>query len=268
MAIKGTITRKISYIAHTPKYKIMRSIHCNLLKLSLLAIIPFALTLSAEADLLVITNPSFEDPVTNGGTFSGATNSAPAGWTVYNTGATSSERYFGVWNPSTTNTFPGGAPAGVNVGVIFLENTTNLAEAGLQQTLGDTLQLNTTYTLTIEVGNFADDNATDSFDFAGFPGYRIDLMAGSNTLASDLNTLTPGEGIFETSVVSFTTGSSHTDAGQALAIRLVNLNGPGIEVNYDDVRLDASPVPEPSTTALLLGAVGLIYASRKRKRTC
>jgi len=174
-----------------------------------------------------------------------------------------------VWNPSTTNTFVGGAPDGVNVGLVFLLNTTNIAEAGLEQTLSDTLQLNTTYTLTVEVGNFADDEPTDSLDFDGFPGYRIDLMTVNNPvpLASDNNTLTPDEGIFETSIVSFTTGSSHTDAGQELVIRLVNLNGAGIEVNFDDVRLDASPVPEPSTTALLFGAAGLICAGLRRKRS-
>jgi hypothetical protein len=247
----------------------MRPIHCSLIKLSHFAIMPFALTLSAEAVSLTIENSSFEDPVTAGGNFTASETDAPSGWEVYNTRAPSGQRFFGVWNPSTTNTFVGGAPDGVNVGLVFLLNTTSLAEAGLQQTLSDTLQLNTTYTLTVEVGNFADDNPSDSLDFDGFPGYRIDLMTASNPtpLASDFNLLTPDEGIFETSTISFTTGSSHSDAGQALVIRLVNLNGAGIEVNFDDVRLDASPVPEPSTTALLFGAVGLICAGLKRTRT-
>jgi hypothetical protein len=247
----------------------MRLIHYNFNKLSLFAIMPLALTLSAEAVLLTINNSSFEDPITADGDFTASSTSAPNGWAVYNDGATSSSRQFGVWNPTGTNTFVGGdAPDGVNIGVVFLLNTTNIAEAGLSQTLGDTLQLNSTYTLTVEVGNFADDNPSDSFNFNGFPGYRIDLMTVNNPtpLASDNNTLTPAEGIFETSIVSFTTGSSHTDAGQALAIRLVNLNGAGIEVNFDDVRLDASPVPEPSTAALLLGAVGLICAGLRRNR--
>jgi len=239
------------------------------IRASLLFIALFALTLGAEAVILTIENSSFEDPVTAAGDFTASSTSAPNGWTVYNDGATSSSRQFGVWNPSTTNTFVDGAPDGVNVGVVFLLNATNLAEAGLLQTLDDTLQLNTTYTLTVEVGNFADDNSGDSFDFDGFPGYRVDLMTVNDPtpLASDNNTLTPDEGIFETSIVSFTTGSSHMDAGQELVIRLVNLNGAGIEVNFDDVSLDASPVPEPSTTALLFGAVGLICAGLKRNRS-
>jgi len=239
------------------------------IRASLLFIALFALTLGAEAVILTIENSSFEDPITTGGDFTASETDAPSGWEVYNTRAQSGQRFFGVWNPSTTNTFVGGAPDGVNVGLVFLLNTTNIAEAGLEQTLSDTLQLNTTYTLTVEVGNFADDEPTDSLDFDGFPGYRIDLMTVNNPvpLASDNNTLTPDEGIFETSIVSFTTGSSHTDAGQELVIRLVNLNGAGIEVNFDDVRLDASPVPEPSTTALLFGAAGLICAGLRRKRS-
>jgi len=50
-----------------------------------------------------------------------------------------------------------------------------------------------------------------------------------------------------------------------LAIRLVNLNGPGIEVNFDDVRLDASPVPEPSSVGLV--AIGMMCVLLKRHRT-
>jgi hypothetical protein len=251
----------------------MNLIDLKPIRASLLSITVFTMTMNAKAAMLVINNPSFEAPVTGAGTFSGGVSSPPTDWTVYNTVATNSNRQFGVWNPTGTQTFEDRdapnevrAPDGVNVGVVFLRNTSNFAEAGLQQILAATLQLNTTYTLTVEVGNFADDNNMDSFDFDGFPGYRIDLMADGNPipLASDLNTLMPGEGIFETSTVSFTTGSSHTDAGQALAIRLVNLNGSGIEVNFDDVRLDATPVPEPSTA--ILGAIGMICGLLKRNR--
>jgi|GEM_PF-1266541 len=212
------------------------------------ASLPFALCAvsilghqTALAALLPVTNPSFEAPVTAPATFSGAMASGPNGWTVYNSGATNSERFFGVWNPSTTSSFVGGAPDGSNVGVVFLQNTTAIAEAGLRQVLASTLQLSTHYTLMVEVGNFSDVDP-GPFNFTGFPGYRVELFAGGTLLASDNNTLTPGEGIFATSTVSFATAGSHANAGQQLAIRLVNLNGPGTEVNFDNVRLDASAV--------------------------
>ena len=195
----------------------------------------------ATAAPVSVSNPSFETPVAAPATFVGGTASAPSGWTVYNSGATNSDRFFGVWNPSTTNSFAGGAPNGANVGVVFLQNTTAIAEAGLRQALAATLQLSTQYTLSVGVGNFSDADP-GPFNFTGFPGYRVELFAGATLLASDNNTLTPAEGIFATSTVSFTTGSSHANSGQALAIRLVNLNGPGTEVNFDDVRLDAVAV--------------------------
>ena len=242
----------------------MRRIKLKPIRASLLSIISFALAMAAEAALVTINNPSFESPVTAPATFTGSQSSGPTGWTVYNSGATNNLRYFGVWNPSTTNSYLSGAPDGANIGVVFLENTTNLAEAGLRQTLTATLQLSMQYTLTVEVGNFSPADG-GPFNFTGFPGYRVELFAGSTLLASDLNTLSPGEGIFATSVVSFATGSSHANAGQAMAIRLVNLNGPGTEVNFDNVRLDASPVPEPSTVVLV--AIAMICAVLKRPRT-
>ncbi|MFK7909009.1 MAG: PEP-CTERM sorting domain-containing protein [Akkermansiaceae bacterium] len=241
----------------------MQSTKLKLTKACILLTISFAMTMGAEAALVTINNSSFESPVTPAGTFNGEQATAPVGWTVYNSGATNNERYFGVWNPSTTSSFVGGAPDGQNVGVVFLENSINLAEAGLVQVISTPLENSKQYTLTVDVGNFAP-SVGNSFDFTGFPGYRVELLAGSTLIASDNNTLTPAEGIFETSVVSFTTEASHANAGEALSIRLVNLNGPGIEVNFDNVRLDVSPVPEPSTVGL--GVMGLICALFKRRR--
>jgi hypothetical protein len=234
----------------------------NLLATALTA----ALLASAQAAPITVLNPSFESPATAPATFTGTMTTGPANWTVYNTGATDNSRYFGVWNPATTLSYVNGAPDGANVGVVFLDNTTNLAEAGLQQVLSATLQLSTQYTLTVEVGNFSPGDPAP-WNFAGFPGYRVDLLAGTTLLASDNNTLAPGEGIFLTSTVSFSTGTSHASAGQALRIRLVNLNGPGVEVNFDNVRLDAAPVPEPSS-ALLCGIGALCAFARRRRQPC
>ena len=62
-------------------------------------------------------------------------------------------------------------------------------------------------------------------------------------IASDDDTLLPDEGRFLTSTVQVTIGATHPNAGEPLTIRLVNLDAaPGIEVNFDDVRLDATPV--------------------------
>lgn len=226
-----------------------------------------ALPMAAEAAALVVTNPGFQATAAASGQFVGNMTTGPAGWgwTVSNTGPTNGNRFFGVWNPTGTPSYIPARPPGENIGVIFLDDVLGL-EARLQQVLADTLQLSTQYTLTVEVGNFRPSPGGDPWNFAGFPGYRVDLLAGSTVLASDNNTLAPAEGVFLTSTVSFTTGVSHPAAGQPLSIRLVNLNGPGagVEVNFDNVSLDAEAVPEPSSLALLATGALLGLGARRR----
>ncbi len=220
-----------------------------------------------DAVSLFVNNAGFEATPTNNGTFLGNNTTGPAGWgwTVSNTGPTNGNRFFGVWDPTGTPSYIPARPAGENVGVIFLDDVLG-QEARLQQVLTDTLQLSTNYTLTVEVGNFRPSPLGDTWNFTGFPGYRVDLFAGSTLLASDNNTLTIGEGIFMTSTVTFTTGTSHLNAGQALGIRLVNLNGPGagVEVNFDNVSLNAEPIPEPCSIALL--GIGMLFGLQRRRR--
>lgn len=228
---------------------------------SLILAAGLALPVASHAAALAVSNSSFESPNTANGTFSGSQTLGPAGWTVYNSGPQSPNRFFGVWDPTGTTSYVA-IPDGQQVGVVFLDDALGF-EAGLLQVLGDTLQLSTQYTLTVGVGNFAP-SLGDQWNFTGFPGYRVELRAGSTVLAADNNTLAPGEGVFLTSTVNFTTGVSHANAGQALGIRLVNLNGSGVEVNFDKVSLNAEAVPEPSGLALL--ALGALLGLRARRR--
>ncbi len=185
--------------------------------------------------------------------------------------------------PGDFSFFPGGASEGNRVGIAFnfagRTDTGGGLEYGLSQILGDTLLANRQYTLQIDIGNIASGTASNGsfFNLDGFPGYRVDLMAGSTILASDNNTLAGSiaEGEFALSTVTFTTGAVHTNLGENLAIRLVNLNvtdpsapGADLEVDFDNVRLDATAVPEPAATALIsLGVIGLIALRRIRIST-
>lgn len=228
----------------------------------------FALPVAADAAALIVTNPGFEATPTANGTFLGNSTTGPVGWgwSVSNTGPTNANRSFGVWDPTSTPSYFPSRPAGENIAVIFLNDVLG-QEARLQQVLSDTLQLSTEYTLTVEVGNFRPSPGGDPWNFTGFPGYRVDLLAGSTILASDNDTLALAEGVFLTSTVSFTTGLAHSAAGLPLSIRLVNLNGPGagVEVNFDNVSLNAEAVPEPSGLALL--TVGTLFGLQVRRRT-
>ncbi len=232
-----------------------------------------ALHSSARAELLVIQNAGFETLFLADNTFN-VSSPGPAGWSAYGT-INHNNRSIGAVNPTGSTLYPGGAPEGRNVGVVFLmDNANNQSqfagiESGLAQTLAATLQTNTHYTLTVEVGNMANDSATtnDAFAFAGFPGYRVDLLAGGQVIASDNNSLLPSEGTFLTSQFSLSIGASHVLSGQSLGIRLVNLNAaPGIEVNFDHVRLDAIAIPEPAAFPSLFGAATLALALFRRRR--
>ena len=193
---------------------------------------------AADTAPIPVTNHSFESPATPPNSF--VTNAPPTGWTAYGDSLDFGNRTIGVLNPTTTALYLDPVPDGSNVGVTFLMPQMN-DEAGLQQTLAATLETSTQYTLTVEVGNLANDGTP--FPFEGFPGYRIDLLAGTTVIASDDDSLAPDEGRFLTSVVQVTTGATHPNAGEPLTIRLVNLDAAaGLEVNFDDVRLDATPI--------------------------
>ena len=215
-----------------PTLRVFGMFACLLPSLGLAAAIPLA-------------NASFESPGATNDSF--ITSSAPTGWTAVGT-IDFGWRAIGVVNPNTTPLYLDPVPHGSNIGVAFLGPTFSNLPSGLHQTLTNTLQPRTTYTLTAFVGNM--NSATtpphNQFNFTGFPGYRIELRAGTSVLASDNNTLLPGEGRFLVSTVTVSTASTHSNLGQVLGIRLLNLDAAGgIEVNFDDVRLDASPRPDP-----------------------
>jgi hypothetical protein len=185
----------------------------------------------------------------------------PAGWEPY--GAVGGNAFVGVLNPGVmaveplATYFPAGAPEGENVALTFFDGHLGGAEFGIEQTLDAVLAADTRYTLTVEVGNIASGVSVVQpyagfgfFDLRGFPGYRIELLAGGVVVAADDNTLVPEEGEFLTSTVQIDVRAEHDQRGEQLAIRLVNLSDADVldpvvdlEVDFDAVALDASPIP-------------------------
>ena len=250
--------------------------------------------LTAAADPVAITNAGFEDLYQGIDVLTGSfpTGPAPNGWQRYDEfGAPVAGSLLGVLNPGTqadydadggglSPCFPAGAPEGDNVALLFKSGSASADEYGLDQTLGATLQANFEYTLTVEVGNIQScaglpPGFRTTFDLEGFPGYRIELRAGGQVLVADDDTLLPEEGVFETSEISFIAPAAHPQLGQNLEIRLVSLNqsgtGANLEVDFDDVRLDASPLSLPLPlasraalgVALLAGRFWMIVARRR-----
>ncbi|MEO1618091.1 MAG: hypothetical protein AAFV88_19715 [Planctomycetota bacterium] len=235
---------------------------------------------SSAAEVTVV-NAGFED-ISGESLFNEFTFGAFPGWEIYDPNGIAGagmgpDIFLGTLTPNPPEFFLDGAPEGQRVGIAFgFFGSGGLGEYGLQQTLAASLQANTAYELEVEVGNIASGTALngDFFDLDGFPGYRIDLLAGDTILAQDLNSLagTIGEGMFATSRIQFTASDSHTALGQDLTIRLVNQNeidplapDADLEVDFDAVRLTAVAVPEPSVHALLAMITGLFWAARRKR---
>jgi hypothetical protein len=227
-----------------------------------------ALASSLHAAPVAIVNHGFEDLYLGGNLppqYAGdvpatafPVGDAPNGWALY--GAVGAPAYIGVLNSGVmavepvATYFPAGAPEGENVALTFFDGHQGGPEFGIQQTLTATLQPRTRYTLTVEVGNIASGVSVvqpyagfGNFDLRGFPGYRLDLLAGITIIGSDNNTLLPAEGEFLTSAFDVVIGSEHEELDETLTIRLVNLNIQDVddpvvdlEVDFDNVRLDAT----------------------------
>ena len=205
----------------------------------------------AKAASIAISNSGFEEPnlegvepIVGNEVF---TFDPPPGWQLYDPSGlipadtNLSTSYSGVWNPSSAF-YTDEAPEGENIGAIFLNQTPGSGVVGLSQTLLDTLQANTQYTLQVEVGN------PGSSFFAGFPGYGIQLLAGDTIIAEDNNTLNIAEGSFSPSTIVYRTSINDSNLGQPLQIRLLNtLESNGLEVNFDEVRLSTVSISEPTS---------------------
>ncbi len=204
---------------------------------------------------IAIVNGSFELPNRADGGYGPAD-----GWVEWNVPGAD---YVGNWNPESGD-FPAGAPEGDHVAWSWI---TEGDPSGLSQTLSATLQENTEYELTVEVGDDA---------IYGNPGYIVQLLADGVVLAEDNNSLTIPEGEFLPTTVSYMYDPAHAALlGQPLEIRLLNA-GLGsadgdLEIQFDDVRLTALSavvIPEPSTFLIwALGFMGFAcYARRRRRR--
>ena len=238
------------------------------------------LAAETQASSIPIINPGFED-VSGQTVFNEFTFGEPAGWDLYdpNSIIPDAGTFTGTLEPNGTDFFNTTAPEGNRVSILFNSGREGEGEYGYVQTLADTLQANTEYSLTVEVGNIASGTAQNGtfFNLDEFPGYRVELLAGGVMIAQDNNSLAIPEAEFATSIVPIMVGTTHAQLGQNLGIRLVNLNvipggftqdtSPDLEVDFDDVVLSATAIPEPSTLLLLgSGLVGLGgFHRRKRK---
>ena len=214
-------------------------------------------TITKDLSLISIVNAGFEDPVLTDDDWDYSLGNQ--GWGYF-----ANDGYIGSWNPGGGD-YGGIAPEGDNIG---WANPFGVP-GGLAQVLTETFAADTTYTLTVEVGN------TPGYSWSG---YKVQLLAGGTPhdttstddtgevtggtiIAQDDNSLTIADNTFETVTVTY--NYKVTDAnkiGERLQIRLLAI-GPDdyYEADFDDVKLRSDPPPSPpssdATTVTLTLAV-------------
>jgi hypothetical protein len=256
---KGS-SRVVKITINYPTNKIMKP-H-KPFKIGLALVAYYFTAASSNAATVSIGNHSFED----------ATNTS---WQLSSNGSTPT-------NPVRSNTSTSGKHDTPPDGTDWAHHSNGGSNHDIYQVLGATLAANTTYTLTVDVGDRSDhspgtpllrlgtvsdtDDGTTG-DLIANDFYGESLLTGmivANTTPFNNETGDPGNTTdgWETWITTFTTGASPTGLGDALRVELENTGG--VQAVFDNVRLDASAVPEPSTTALIgLGGLALILRRRK-----
>jgi hypothetical protein len=208
-----------------------------------------AASAASHAAGVLISNPSFELPACPAGCNGGIATAGVSGWTVEGSaGVFAPGQYY--WTASYGYlATDGGQVAYAEIGRI-------------SQVLSTSLAVDTVYTLSVDIGRRGD---------TAFPGYTVELLAGNSVLASgDYHLGVPDPNKFGTATLTYTALQGDANLGQALGIRLSSL---GWQTNFDNVRLDATPIaanqvthtPVPAALPLLASALAGLGLLRRRR---
>jgi len=232
-----------------------------------------------------VPNFSFENTTSAPNTFgtpgSPSTSSYITDWTIN----TPNNSTIGVYNDTTNPNLTGGT----GTYGAFIQGDFGYYEQDLiSGNIDDTIKANTTYQLTVAMGvplgypapsgsdapgvilNILDSDsnvdATTSYAYTNVPGGPASIYYQGMITYADLP-----QGTMEDFTLSFTTGADPFDLGEAIHLEFSTYNGYNDAsvgpVVFDDVRFSDStvPTPEPSTYAMMLGALALLGVIVRRK---
>lgn len=207
----------------------------------------------AQADMITLNNPDFElgspAPPSAGAGGTSYVGNIP-GWNVVNSG--------GVFEPDFVSevAYPAASQATTgNYTAYSQSNTFGLVSQLLPSNI--TLQADSTYVLSVDIGHRSGEAFSGGFGF-----YRL-----TNPFATGISlkaAVDPGAGNFSR--------QTHTLRGADIPVgdlgnpfRIGFFANPGFIVDFDNVTLSISAIPEP--TALTLTATGLLLIITRRRRS-
>lgn len=231
----------------------------GLFALSIAGCLTALLASPAQAAVITVPNFSFEENAGADGNFVTSAND----WTIAGTfgGAGSYNPVDAIFSGTTGGNIPSPGE-GTDIHLSNLSRSgvagsgfSTFTSAASLATITDGLQ----YTLTVAGGNRAGATAPDQ--------YTIELLVDGLSAAStvfDGNTITADS--FQDITTSFI--ATPVQAGGALTVRLTHstfAGTGGASGHFDNVRLTAiTPIPEPSTLALIMTSGGLLLIQRRR----
>ena len=207
------------------------------------ALATLATASTVQAASVTVNNFSFETPSTP--------NFSPGitGWTVSGNAGVQA----GLFNPGQ---FPSGVPDGLQAGLIAFNG------GSIYQDVAATYQAGTRYTLNLFAGIRLDEPGNLTL-----PNSTISLRRSDNNTV--LSSFTFNQSSFSSRGVFLSFNTSYlagiADQGAGIRISIDRPNNGGTQLVFDNVTLNATPVPEPSSLLGYITLGGLMLGGAVRK---